>query len=79
MDKKGLVRIEAIIKSMTLEERRKPHIINGSRRKRIAAGSGTQVQDVNRLLRDFQMMQNMMKQMGRSRGRKTMRGIPFGF
>jgi signal recognition particle subunit SRP54 len=79
MDEKGLVRIEAIINSMTPEERRKPHILNGSRRKRIAAGSGTQVQDVNRLLKDFQMMQNMMKRMGRLRGKKRMGGMELGF
>jgi signal recognition particle subunit SRP54 len=79
VDEKSLVKVEAIIRSMTLEERRKPHILNGSRRKRIAAGSGTRVEDVNRLLKDFQMMQTMMKRMGRLHGRKPMRGIPFGF
>ncbi|MCL2547677.1 MAG: signal recognition particle protein [Symbiobacteriaceae bacterium] len=56
-------RIEAIILSMTKEERRRPEIINGSRRKRIAMGSGTRVQDVNRLLRDFENTRKMMKQM----------------
>jgi signal recognition particle subunit SRP54 len=79
VDEKSLVRVEAIIRSMTVEERRKPNILNGSRRKRIAAGSGTLVQDVNRLLKDFQTMQTMMKRMGRLRGMKTMRGMPFGF
>jgi signal recognition particle subunit SRP54 len=65
IDEKDLKRVEAIIQSMTKEERRKPEIINGSRRKRIAAGSGTRVQDVNRLLRDFENARKMMKQMQR--------------
>jgi len=64
MDDRQLVRMEAIISSMTKEERTKPHIINGSRRKRIARGSGTRVQDVNRLLREFEAMQKMMKRIG---------------
>src|SRR5438477_4186905 len=57
-------RIEAIINSMTPEERRKHHIINGSRRKRIALGSGTSVEEVNRLLKQFVQMQKMLKQLG---------------
>ncbi|MEQ1911541.1 MAG: signal recognition particle protein [Vicinamibacterales bacterium] len=63
-DEKQLSRIEAIIGSMTPEERRKQHIINGSRRKRIARGSGTSVEDVNRLLKQFVQMQKMLKQLG---------------
>ena len=59
-----LKRIEAIISSMTKEERGEPSLINGSRRKRIAAGSGTKVSDVNQLLKQFAEMQKMMKQMG---------------
>ena len=55
---------EAIIRSMTPEERRNPEIINGSRRARIAKGSGTQVADVNRLVKQFSEMQKMMKRMG---------------
>ena len=55
---------EAIIRSMTPEERRKPEIINGSRRTRIAKGSGTQVSDVNKLVKQFSEMQKMMKRMG---------------
>jgi signal recognition particle subunit SRP54 len=79
VDEKALTKVEAIIQSMTRLERRNPHMINGSRRKRIAAGSGTQVQDVNRLLRDFQAMQNMMKTLGRMGGKKrTMPGFPMG-
>jgi signal recognition particle subunit SRP54 len=63
-DEQQLSRIEAIIGSMTPEERRKQHIINGSRRKRIAKGSGTSVEDVNKLLKQFVQMQKMLKQLG---------------
>jgi len=63
-DEKQVSRIEAMIGSMTLEERRKQHIINGSRRKRIAKGSGTSVEEVNRLLKQFVQMQKMLKQLG---------------
>ncbi|MEW6509690.1 MAG: signal recognition particle protein [Bacteroidota bacterium] len=63
VDEKVLVRIEAIIQSMTPEERRRPAIINGSRRKRIAGGSGTTVQDVNRLMKQYEQMQRMVKRM----------------
>jgi signal recognition particle subunit SRP54 len=59
---------EAIIRSMTAEERRKPEIINGSRRTRIAKGSGTQVSDVNKLVKQFSEMQKMMKRMGGGSG-----------
>jgi signal recognition particle subunit SRP54 len=63
-DEKQISRVEAIISSMTPEERRKQHIINGSRRKRIARGSGTSVEEVNRLLKQFVQMQKMLKQLG---------------
>src|SRR5436309_11538365 len=63
-DETQITRIEAIISSMTPEERRKQHIINGSRRKRIARGSGTSVEEVNRLLKQFVQMQKMLKQLG---------------
>jgi signal recognition particle subunit SRP54 len=63
-DEKQISRVEAIINSMTAEERRKQHIINGSRRKRIAKGSGTSVEEVNRLLKQFVQMQKMLKQLG---------------
>src|SRR5438876_1279058 len=63
-DEKQISRIEAIISSMTPEERRRQHIINGSRRKRIAKGSGTSVEEVNRLLKQFVQMQKMLKQLG---------------
>jgi signal recognition particle subunit SRP54 len=62
-------RIEAIIQSMTLSERKNPKIIKASRKRRIATGSGTSVQDVNMLLKQFRDMQSMMKQMGKGRGR----------
>ena len=63
-DDKQMSRVEAIIGSMTADERRKQHIINGSRRKRIARGSGTSVEEVNRLLKQFVQMQKMLKQLG---------------
>jgi signal recognition particle subunit SRP54 len=63
-DETQITRVEAIINSMTPEERRKQHIINGSRRKRIAKGSGTSVEDVNRLLKQFVQMQKMLKSLG---------------
>jgi signal recognition particle subunit SRP54 len=63
-DEKQISRVEAIINSMTPEERRKQHIINGSRRKRIAKGSGTSVEDVNRLLKQFVQMQKVLKSLG---------------
>lgn len=65
-------RQEAIINSMTPAERRKPELLNGSRKRRIAAGSGAQVQDVNRLLKQFDQMQRMMKQMSRQGGMAKM-------
>jgi len=65
VDEKAFTHIEAIIYSMTPAERDKPHIINGSRRKRIANGSGRSIQDVNKLLKQFSMMQKMMKRMSR--------------
>jgi len=78
VDENALDRVEAIINSMTPEERRKPVIIDGSRRKRISAGSGTTVQDVNRLLRQFESMKKMMKQFGKQ-GRKGFPGLnPLG-
>jgi signal recognition particle subunit SRP54 len=66
---KELHRLEAIICSMTLRERRNPDLLNGSRRKRIAQGSGTQVSDVNKLVKGFEQMRLMMKQMGGKRRR----------
>lgn len=63
VDEKQIDRMEAIILSMTPEERDNPDIISGSRRKRIALGSGTKVEDVNRLLKQFDGMRKMMKQL----------------
>jgi signal recognition particle subunit SRP54 len=64
IDDKQVLRIEAIINSMTPRERRAHHIINGSRRKRIARGSGTSVEEVNRLLKQFVQFRKMIKMMG---------------
>ncbi|MFQ5650742.1 MAG: signal recognition particle protein [bacterium] len=72
VDEKALIYVEAIINSMTPEERRRPNIINGSRRKRIAKGSGTSVQEVNKLLNQFRMMQKMVKRMSKF----GLRGMP---
>ncbi|MBR6654819.1 MAG: signal recognition particle protein [Oscillospiraceae bacterium] len=87
IDEKAMARTEAIILSMTPKERENPDILNSSRKKRIAAGSGTQVVDVNRLLKQFSTMQAMMKQMSGKNAKKLMRGMgkkgrgmnPFGF
>lgn len=78
VDDRQLVRIEAMITSMTNEERSNPKIINPSRKKRIANGSGMKVEDVNRLLKQFEMMQKMMKQFGGGgKGKKKRRkGFP---
>jgi signal recognition particle subunit SRP54 len=65
VDDRELKRIEAIIQSMTRGEREEPRIIDGSRRRRIAKGSGTTVQDVNRLLKQFDEMQTLIKRLGK--------------
>ncbi|NOX89498.1 MAG: signal recognition particle protein [Calditrichaeota bacterium] len=78
VDERNLVRVEAIINSMTKEERLNPKILNGSRRKRIAVGSGTRVQDVNQLMRQFEQMKKMMKQMKNKSFRGGFGGAPFG-
>ncbi|MCA8895933.1 MAG: signal recognition particle protein, partial [Amphiplicatus sp.] len=74
MAEDSLKRTEAIINSMTAQERRSPDILNGSRRRRIATGSGTTVQDVNTLIKQFREMQKMMKQMGIMGGGKKGKG-----
>ena len=71
-DDRQMKKIESIILSMTTEERLKPYIIDGSRRKRIANGSGTSLQDVNNVLKQFFAMQKMMKKMSRMGGSKKM-------
>ena len=80
VDEKAIAHTEAIILSMTAKEREKPSIINGSRRKRIAAGSGTTVEEVNKLLRQYDQMSKMIKQLtaqyGSKKARKKMK-IPF--
>lgn len=68
IDDSAINRIEAIILSMTPQERRDPKLINGSRKRRIAAGSGTTIQDVGRLLNQFEQMRKMMKQLSRGKG-----------
>jgi len=81
-DEKELVRVEAIINSMTPEERSNPSIINGSRRKRIAAGSGCSIQDVNRLLKQYNQTRKMIKQFAgfeKSRKKGKHRFPFFGF
>jgi len=77
MDSKAIARQIAIINSMTPNERRLPKAINGSRKKRIAAGSGQAIQDVNRLLKQHGQMQKMMKKFGKGGNLKQMmRGLP---
>ena len=73
VDDDAMKKPEAIIRSMTPKERRDPSILNASRRKRIAAGSGTTVQDVNALIRQFEQAQQMMKQMMGGKGKNKMR------
>ena len=70
IDEKKMPRTKAIIMSMTKKEREKPSIIDAKRKRRIAAGSGTKVEDVNQLLKQCDMMQKMMKQMGMKGGKK---------
>lgn len=76
LDEKELLHIEAIIQSMTVAERRDPSILNGSRKKRIARGSGTRVQEVNRLLKQFDETRKMMKQFADMTGKKGKKGMP---
>ena len=68
--------VEAIIRSMTIEEREKPDIIDGSRRKRIAKGSGTSITEVNKLMKQFEDMRKMMKQMNKMKPGRRMPGMP---
>jgi signal recognition particle subunit SRP54 len=76
IDDREITRIEAIIQSMTPAERRKPDLINGSRRGRIAKGAGVNTADVNSLLKQFKQVQQMMRSMGgmRGKGKKGKRG-----
>jgi len=72
VDRGDLKRVEAIIQSMTTEERRQPDILSGSRKRRVARGSGTSLQDVNRLIKQFGEMQKLMRQMSGSGGRRAL-------
>jgi signal recognition particle subunit SRP54 len=67
VDDKAFDKIQAVISSMTAEERSHPDMINGSRRRRIAAGSGSDIQAINQLLTQFKQVQKMMKQLGSGR------------
>jgi signal recognition particle subunit SRP54 len=79
VDSGELKRVEAIIQSMTRAERNDPHVLNASRRRRIARGSGTTLQDVNRLIKQFGEMQKLMKQFTGGGGkRRGLPGLPFG-
>jgi signal recognition particle subunit SRP54 len=78
VDRGDLKRTEAIIRSMTRTERRDPGVLNGSRRRRIATGSGTSLTDVNRLVKQFTEMQRLMKQLSSGRGRGMLGGLPVG-
>ena len=75
IDLKQFARMEAMIDSMTVKERRNPDVISGSRKRRITLGSGTQVQDLNRLLKQHKQMQKMMKKMKGGGMQKMMRGL----
>jgi len=76
VDENSFKSIEAIIHSMTQEERERPEVLNGGRRKRIASGSGTSIQDVNRLIKQFEDMRKMMKMFTTGQGQKMMRNMP---
>ena len=78
LDERAMVRVEAIISSMTREERLNPDVIDGSRRKRIAAGSGTRVQDVNRVLRDFQEVRKLFRNIKKGKLSGLMRSFLTG-
>ena len=80
VDEKAMAHTEAIILSMTPQERENPSILNASRKRRIAAGAGLAVVDVNRLLKQYEMMQTMAKQFSGKKGKRLRRGgFPFGF
>ena len=75
MDEKQIDRVEAIINSMTHHERMHHEVINGSRRKRVARGSGTSVQEVNNLLRQYVQMKKMFKQIGKPSFARRLAGM----
>jgi signal recognition particle subunit SRP54 len=76
VERGDLKRVQAIIRSMTPQERRDPNVLNGSRRRRIAQGSGTRLQDVNQLVKQFGELQKMMKQMSGARFPRRIPGMP---
>ncbi len=76
VDEKQLIVVESVIQSMTKKERANPKILNGSRRKRIARGSGNTVQDVNRLIKQFEQMQQMMRMMNKNSGKFSLPNLP---
>lgn len=75
IDEKPLKKVEAVITSMTMKERENPHLLNGSRRKRIASGSGTSIQEVNRVIKQFNEMQKMIKQVKKGKMGNIMRSF----
>ena len=75
IDEKQMTKVEAIIQSMTKKERTTPKILNGSRRKRIARGSGNSIQDVNRLIKQFTEMQKMMKKLSSKSAQGMLKNI----
>ncbi len=75
VDDRQMLRVEAIIQSMTAKERRKPEILNASRRRRIAAGCGQTVEDVNRLIKQYEQMKKMFKQMNGKGKKRMLKGI----
>jgi signal recognition particle subunit SRP54 len=78
VDEKAMNRMVAIVQSMTVEERRNPNLLNGSRKKRIAAGSGNSIQAVNQLIKQFGAMQKMFGKMGKGQLRNIPKGMaPF--
>ncbi len=78
IDEKAMLHVEAIIQSMTVKERRNPDILNGSRKRRIAKGSGRSIQEINKLLKQFEQMKGMMKMMGdMKKGKKLGLKLPF--
>jgi signal recognition particle subunit SRP54 len=76
VDEKSLVRVTAIIDSMTREERQYPQILNGSRKKRIASGSGTAVSEINRLIKQYQQMRKLMKIAGKGARKLDLSRLP---
>jgi len=76
-DERALVRTEAMLLSMTKRERENPELLNSSRKRRVAAGSGTRVEDINRMLKQYEMMKQLAKQMASGRMPKGLKGLGF--